>query len=55
MTFILHGNDSVSGGFRRLDVSGSKGENASLLVNLVLQTRLEILVKTNDYKITRCR
>ena len=42
MTFILQGNDSVSGRFRRLDVSGSKGENASLLVNLV------------NHKITRC-
>ena len=52
--FILQGNDSVSGRFRRLDVSGSKGENASLLVNLALQTRLEILVKTNDHKIARC-
>ena len=52
--FILQGNDSVSGRFGRLDVSGSNGENASLLVNLVLQTRLEILVKTNDHKITRC-
>ena len=54
VTFILQGSDSVSGRFRRLNVSGFKGENASLLVNLVLQTRLEILVKTNDHKITRC-
>lgn len=54
VTVILQGNYSVSGRFRRLDVSRSKGENALLLVNLVLQTTLEILVKTNDHNIIRC-
>ena len=55
MTFILQGNDSVSEPGDLGDwMFRAKGENPSLLVNLVLQTRLEILVKTNDHKIARC-